>query len=313
MRYLTKAKNSENNDGKYSDLLDILREKQKIRLGNFKSGEYITLEYNFEETSLQSEKYPNISSSSNPIDDVLSEPNANPQPELNVETSISNNKIDNIARNSSLQSTNKNRTDADNKELNESPRVFISYRHDSEEHKRRVLRFHNGLQTQGVECIIDLSFNKPPKEGWIRWMRTQIQKAKFVIVVCTEEYKNSVENRKGGVGWEGAIIEQALYEDYEVEKFISIIFSKNFTGQRQELYRKYVPDFLRQGNIFIFDIDKMDKNGYKLPPQENRDKFHEKNSQLYDEEYQRLYAQLTSQDLYKIEPLGSIIKLELLN
>lgn len=36
-----------------------------------------------------------------------------------------------------------------------NPKVFISYSHDSEEHKDRVLALSDRLRADGIDCIID--------------------------------------------------------------------------------------------------------------------------------------------------------------
>lgn len=110
------------------------------------------------------------------------------------------------------------------------PKVFISYSHDSKEHKDRVLALSDRLRADGIDCIIDQYETSPP-EGWARWCDRQIEEADFVIVVCTGIYearfKGIDSTGKGkGVKWEGAIITQELYEAQAInEKFIPVIFT----------------------------------------------------------------------------------------
>jgi len=108
-------------------------------------------------------------------------------------------------------------------------RVFISYSHDSEEHKDRVQALSDRLRADGIDCIIDQYETSPP-EGRPRWCNNQIEEADFVLVVCTEIYErrfNGIDSTRKGKGakWEGAIITQELY-DYQGrnKKFIPIIF-----------------------------------------------------------------------------------------
>jgi hypothetical protein len=68
-----------------------------------------------------------------------------------------------------------------------SPRVFISYSHDSEENAARVLRLANDLRSDGIEAIID-QYITSPSEGWPRWMDTHVRDDDFVVMVCTETY-----------------------------------------------------------------------------------------------------------------------------
>ena len=112
-----------------------------------------------------------------------------------------------------------------------SPRVFISYSHDSAEHEARVLTLCNRLRAEAdeVDAIVDQYESSPP-EGWPFWMESQIREADFVLVVCSETYLRRVEHReephKGqGVVWEINSIYNRLYSDKLVsEKFIPVLF-----------------------------------------------------------------------------------------
>jgi hypothetical protein len=116
-----------------------------------------------------------------------------------------------------------------------SPRVFISYSHDSPEHQDRVLGLADRLRQQGVDAMIDQYAPAPP-DGWPIWMDLEIQKADFVLLVCTETYRRRVERReqpgKGrGVLWEGKLIYNHLYEaDTAVQRFVPILLEGGETS-----------------------------------------------------------------------------------
>jgi hypothetical protein len=98
----------------------------------------------------------------------------------------------------------------------EHPKVFISYSHDSHEHRDRVLILSDRLRADGIDCHID-QYEVSPPEGWPRWMVNQIEDADFVLVVCTENYERRFRGKeepgKGlGAQWEGAIITQEIYD-----------------------------------------------------------------------------------------------------
>src|SRR5258708_19597048 len=75
------------------------------------------------------------------------------------------------------------------------PKVFISYSHDSPEHKERVLEFSDRLRKDGVDATID-RYEVSPAEGLPAWMATQIRNSDFVIAVCTATYLRRVEGRE---------------------------------------------------------------------------------------------------------------------
>ena len=63
-------------------------------------------------------------------------------------------------------------------------RVFISYSHDSADHKLRVLELANQLRRDGVDARID-RYVDFPEEGWPRWMRSQIEEADAILIICS--------------------------------------------------------------------------------------------------------------------------------
>jgi TIR domain/inactive STAND len=67
-------------------------------------------------------------------------------------------------------------------------KVFISYSHDSVEHKEFVSRFAQRLRKDGVDAQIDQYVGGRPPEGWPRWMLDKLDWAEFVLLICTETY-----------------------------------------------------------------------------------------------------------------------------
>ncbi|MFH0904550.1 MAG: tetratricopeptide repeat protein [Methanobacteriota archaeon] len=140
--------------------------------------------------------------------------------------------------------------------IQNNPKVFISYSHDSDEHKDRVLALSDCLRTDGINCTIDKDVDSPP-EGWPQWMSNQIVGADFVLVVCTETYERRFrgkEETEEGLGaiWEGAIITQKLYEAKAKNTQIIPILLSN--GNKSD-----IPIVLRSATYYRPDTDK----GYK--------------------------------------------------
>ncbi len=98
-----------------------------------------------------------------------------------------------------------------------APKVFISYSHDSAEHRHQVLALSERLRADGIETFLDQYVNGTPAQGWPRWMLDQLDTADFVLVVCTETYYRrfrgkEVPGKGKGVDWEGSLITQELYD-----------------------------------------------------------------------------------------------------
>lgn len=111
-----------------------------------------------------------------------------------------------------------------------TPRVFISYSHDSDAHRARVLALAERLRTDGIETELDRYVNGTPAEGWPRWMLNCLDRADRVLLVCTQTYYRRFRGHEApglgrGVDWEGAIITQAIYDQRSAStRFIPVLF-----------------------------------------------------------------------------------------
>lgn len=159
-----------------------------------------------------------------------------------------------------------------------SSKVFISYSHDSSEHKERVLQLSNHLRSEGVDCNID-QYETSPSQGWSRWMINQMEEADYVLVICTKNYerrfKGKEEVGKGlGSNLEGLVITQELYEAAKNTQFIPIVFSSEDSN--------YIPIILKSATRYNLDTEEV---------------------------YNELYARLTGQKLVLKPALGELRQL----
>lgn len=133
-------------------------------------------------------------------------------------------------------------------------KVFISYSHDSDVHRERVLGLSERLRADGIETILDRYVERgSPPEGWPRWMLNALDAATHVLCVCTESYyrrfRGHEEPNKGkGVDWEGAVITQKLYDArHASNKFIPVLFDLN-----DELF---IPEPLRSQTYYVLNSE----------------------------------------------------------
>jgi TIR domain len=80
------------------------------------------------------------------------------------------------------------------------PVVFISYSHDSDEHKKWVRDFATALRDVGVDVILD-QWKIGPGDDVPKFMEQSVQKALRVVMVCPEQYVRKADHGKGGAGW----------------------------------------------------------------------------------------------------------------
>lgn len=110
------------------------------------------------------------------------------------------------------------------------PKVFISYAHSTNTFANKILYFSNNLRTeQYIDANID-QYEESPPQGWQRWMDEQIRDADYVLVICTQDYMNKLNNyatsNGKGVNWEVNIIYQHLYDACcNNSKFIPILLN----------------------------------------------------------------------------------------
>lgn len=135
------------------------------------------------------------------------------------------------------------------------PTVFISYSWDDEPHKQWALSLANRLRGDGIDAIIDqthLNLGGDTPE----FMEKSIRDSRFVLVVCTEPYKERFDGRKGGAGYEGHIMTAQIVKKAGANKFIPLLrrgtwdsamptaleglFGANLSKDSEDEYRKLV-------------------------------------------------------------------------
>ena len=92
----------------------------------------------------------------------------------------------------------------------DAPRVFVSYSHDSQQHKMAVLELATFLRTEiGLDVRLDL-WDDGPRRDWSEWAIEQLARADFVLVIASPEYRRRTNwDAQDDVGW-GARFEAAI-------------------------------------------------------------------------------------------------------
>jgi hypothetical protein len=101
------------------------------------------------------------------------------------------------------------------------PKVFISYSHDSAEHKKWVGELASILVKKGIDVILDqwdLGFG----DDVPKFMEKGVSDSDRVLMVCTETYVKKADEGKGGVGYEAMIVTGELVKNLGTSKFIPI-------------------------------------------------------------------------------------------
>lgn len=102
------------------------------------------------------------------------------------------------------------------------PRVFISYSHDNESHKRWVNKLATVLRQNGVDVLLD-QWELRLGDNLVRFMEQSVSGSDRVLVISTDNYVSKANGNKGGVGYEKMIVSSELLKDLNTNKFIPVV------------------------------------------------------------------------------------------
>ena len=125
----------------------------------------------------------------------------------------------------------------------EAPKIFVSYSHDSRDHRRWVLDLSTKLIDNGIDVTLD-QWDLRLGEDVARFMEAGVRVADRVLVICTPQYVMKANEGTGGVGYERLIVTAHLVRGLGTTKFIPIV--RDSSGEYN------TPDFL--GNRYYVDF-----------------------------------------------------------
>lgn len=103
-----------------------------------------------------------------------------------------------------------------------APKVFISYSHDSQEHKHWVLALATRLRSCGVDAILD-QWDLGPGGDLPHFMEQSLSNSSRILMICTERYVEKANAGVGGVGYEKMIVTADLIRQIDSTRVIPII------------------------------------------------------------------------------------------
>lgn len=137
--------------------------------------------------------------------------------------------------------------------MSKIPRVFISYSHDSLEHKQWVLELSTRLRTNGVDAVLD-QWELRPGDDLPKFMEINLAHADRVLMICTDNYVAKANNGTGGVGYEKMIVTSELLSHIDSNKVIPIIRQESTCITPTFLRTKLFINFSNQDQYeFAFD------------------------------------------------------------
>lgn len=143
------------------------------------------------------------------------------------------------------------------------PKAFISYSHDSQEHKKWVLDLATRLRNNGVDAILD-QWDLKPGSDLPHFMEQGLIAADRVIMVCTAQYVEKANSGAGGVGYEKMIVTADLLKTIDSNKVIPLVRQSGSHNVPIFLQSKLYLDFSRPDQ-FEFSFDELIRTLHNAP------------------------------------------------
>lgn len=144
-----------------------------------------------------------------------------------------------------------------------APRVFISYAHETTEHKNWVKTLAADLRKGGIDALLDAW--KVLIGGDFTLFMDEIRTCDRVLLVCTPAYARKSNEGEGGVGYERSVITAELAMKIVTTKFVCVLRS----GESEDAIptfaasRRYI-DF-RQDSEYDVCLEELLRDLHKSP------------------------------------------------
>lgn len=107
-------------------------------------------------------------------------------------------------------------------EAYQPPKVFMSYSHDSDEHRDWVLRLARRLVSTGVVVVLD-RWNLEIGGNLTKFMEQAGDEDYKVVVVVSEAYTVKADDRAGGTGYETQMLSGQLFRNLDSDRVLPIL------------------------------------------------------------------------------------------
>ncbi|WP_103354377.1 SEFIR domain-containing protein [Amycolatopsis sp. CA-128772] len=142
----------------------------------------------------------------------------------------------------------------------EAPRVFVTYSHDTPEHKELVGKFATFLRAViGLDVHLDAWYDNTRRD-WSLWAVEHLDKADFILVIASPEYKRRADgaampHEGRGAQFEAGIIRNNLTRDLrrETERVLPVILPGRSVDE--------IPTFLNAHSTTRYHVEEFTRAG----------------------------------------------------
>jgi hypothetical protein len=110
-----------------------------------------------------------------------------------------------------------------------TPKVFLSYSWDNKVYMEWVATLGDRLRSDGIDVWLD-QWQLVPGDQLPEFMEKAIRNNDYVLILCTPNYKQKSDSRKGGVGYEGDIMTGEVFTGSNRRKFIPVLAGRDWSA-----------------------------------------------------------------------------------
>lgn len=140
-----------------------------------------------------------------------------------------------------------------------SPRVFISYAHESTEHEDQVSLLGTLLRELGIDARVD-SWDMHERQDWSQWAIEQLDNADFVLAIASPRFRDRADGRAPsdegrGSQFEGAMLRNLMTRDRAT--WLKRILPVLLPGMGPD----DIPEFLSPYSATYYPVDDLTPDG----------------------------------------------------
>ncbi|MCL2463859.1 MAG: toll/interleukin-1 receptor domain-containing protein, partial [Micrococcales bacterium] len=102
------------------------------------------------------------------------------------------------------------------------PKVFMSYSHDSDDHRAWVVRLATYLRGNGIDVCLD-QWDLTLGANLMAYMERAADTEYRVVVVVTSSYVSKADSRDGGTGYEAQMLSASMLRDLNGDRVVPLL------------------------------------------------------------------------------------------